>query len=364
MNELKLKIEGYLLFNGNIIKNPSIEIMGKELKLKEDPHGKFTHSGFAISGLINAHTHLDFSKPIHSKDFVNWIKRVILEDKEIRHEENKSRILKKLKSLGITVIYNITRSKRVNKKGVINFFEIIGRGNSKIPNIPQHLMLSLHAPYSVSPDFARKVIQKYPQKAYIMHFLESKEEVKFLKGQPNSIEEEIYSIVKRNREHPVYKTPAEYLIDINFYGNRKAIVHFVYPEDEDIQIVKNFGITVIICPRSNLYLTGKIAPVKDLIREGVNLAIGTDGLGSTPNLNLWEDMRLLYLIEKIEPATILKMATTNATKITGIKEIVDTGIIIFYTRSKKLEDILLEILFQAEELEKEIIEPHFCQQPP
>ena len=69
--------------------------------------------------------------------------------------------------------------------------------------------------------------------------------------------------------------------------------------DEDIAIFKNRGLTAVLNPASNLKLASGIAPVKRFIDEGIALAIGTDGAGSNNALDMFREMYLASVLQKI-----------------------------------------------------------------
>ena len=71
------------------------------------------------------------------------------------------------------------------------------------------------------------------------------------------------------------------------------LVHMVCAGAEDRRIAREAGATVVLCPRSNLHIGGRLADVPALLDDGVALALGTDSLASTPDLSLWGEMATL-----------------------------------------------------------------------
>jgi 5-methylthioadenosine/S-adenosylhomocysteine deaminase len=69
-----------------------------------------------------------------------------------------------------------------------------------------------------------------------------------------------------------------------------------------------------------------ISPVTDMLKAGVRMGIGTDGAASNNDLDLWEEMRLAALLQKVEqmnpevlPAlTVLRMATSGGATAIGM----------------------------------------------
>ena len=127
-------------------------------------------------------------------------------------------------------------------------------------------------------------------------------------------------------------TPAAYFNELGVFDIRTTAAHCVWIEEVDMSILAKKGVTVAHCPSSNMKLGSGFAPVPDMLKAGVNVALGTDGASSNNNLNLFEEMHVAGLIHKgykkdasLLPATeILKMATINGALGQGRT---DTGVI-------------------------------------
>jgi 5-methylthioadenosine/S-adenosylhomocysteine deaminase len=83
-------------------------------------------------------------------------------------------------------------------------------------------------------------------------------------------------------------------------------------------LAKN-GATVAHCPVSNLKLSSGIAPVTKMAARGVNVALGTDGVCSNNNHDMFEEIKTAALLQKYltgDPSVLpayeaLKLATVN-----------------------------------------------------
>ena len=127
-------------------------------------------------------------------------------------------------------------------------------------------------------------------------------------------------------------TPARWFDKLGAFDLRAYAAHGVWLTAEDRALLKERGVTVVHCPESNLKLGSGVADVPALIREGVAVALGTDGPASNNNLNLWEEMHLVSILHKgvrrdptlLSPQTVLSMATVNGAKLQGRE---DTGVL-------------------------------------
>ncbi len=128
------------------------------------------------------------------------------------------------------------------------------------------------------------------------------------------------------------RTPIAYMHACGVLDARTYAAHCVWVTDEDLDIMADCGTSLVHNPSSNLKLGSGIARIKEAVKRGVNVAIGTDGTASNNDLDMFEEMRLAALLctgstndpAAIKPGTILDMATVNGARAMGRK---DTGVL-------------------------------------
>jgi 5-methylthioadenosine/S-adenosylhomocysteine deaminase len=74
--------------------------------------------------------------------------------------------------------------------------------------------------------------------------------------------------------------------------------HGVHLDADEITLLAQHGCSIAHCPSSNLKLASGIAPLTDLVGQGVNVGLGTDGAASNNRLDLFQEMRLAALLAK------------------------------------------------------------------
>ena len=103
-------------------------------------------------------------------------------------------------------------------------------------------------------------------------------------------------------------------------------VHATALAADEIALLATAGANVVHCPRSNLKLASGLCPVAELLRAGVNVALGTDGAASNNRLDLWAEMEMAALLAKqvagdaaaVPAAQALRMATINGARALGL----------------------------------------------
>ena len=87
----------------------------------------------------------------------------------------------------------------------------------------------------------------------------------------------------------------QFLDQLGSLGPDVHIAHGVWADAEDRRILRQRGVGVALCPRSNrITVTGKDAPIREYLEEGNLLAVGTDSLSSSPSLDVLDDAAMLY----------------------------------------------------------------------
>ncbi len=96
-------------------------------------------------------------------------------------------------------------------------------------------------------------------------------------------------------------------------GPRSLAVHAVDLDEEDVAELARCGATVVLCPRSNLHVGGRLPDLPRLLAAGVPLAIGTDSLASSPSLSpLAELAALSAAFPQVSPSRLLELAWNGA----------------------------------------------------
>ena len=171
--------------------------------------------------------------------------------------------------------------------------------------------LGFHSEYSCSKALLAEIAElskEYKAPVY-MHNSETKQEVA--------------ECIKRHGMTPVKLMDS---LDMFEYGG--AGHHLVYTDDEDRQILKDKNVYAVTNPSSNLKLASGIAPVKEYVDMGINVAIGTDGPASNNNLNFFKEMYLTAALQKykyedaaaLSPHEVMKMATVNGAHLLGLDD--------------------------------------------
>ncbi len=123
-------------------------------------------------------------------------------------------------------------------------------------------------------------------------------------------------------------TPAVFLDSLGLYEYGGGGFHFVHISEEDLRILREKALYVISCPASNAKLASGIAPLTLMRENGINIALGTDGAASNNGLDMFREMYLAAVMQKIlrreadalEAKEVLKMATVTGAKAMGIDD--------------------------------------------
>jgi 5-methylthioadenosine/S-adenosylhomocysteine deaminase len=170
-----------------------------------------------------------------------------------------------------------------------------------------------HSPYTCSGSTLTKAKDAADAKGVLfqIHAAETKDEYAFV----------------QTKHHT---TPVKYLDKIGIIDQNTLLVHAVWLDDDDIEIIAKRGASVSHNPGSNMKLASGIAPVPELFKAGVTVGLGTDGCASNNNLDLFSEMNTTAKLHKVnamnptlmDAVTVLKMATIQGAKALSLDSII------------------------------------------
>lgn len=124
------------------------------------------------------------------------------------------------------------------------------------------------------------------------------------------------------------KTPVQFLADLGLLSSRLLAAHGVHLSDEDIRLLAQHDVAVAYNPSSNMKLASGVARIPDLLAAGVRVGLGTDSNLSNNNLDMFEEMRIGAMLQKLARSDaavlpceqILRMATIEAAACLGLAD--------------------------------------------
>ncbi len=125
------------------------------------------------------------------------------------------------------------------------------------------------------------------------------------------------------------KTPVKHLDSLGLLGPHLIADHCVHLENPDIKLMAEHGVNVVHNPESNMKLASGIAPVPQMLSQGLTVGLGTDGCASNNNLDLFSEMDTaakLHKVNMLDPTvmdsiTVLRMATIQGARALGLQDI-------------------------------------------
>ncbi len=128
--------------------------------------------------------------------------------------------------------------------------------------------------------------------------------------------------------HKYNKTPTELFEKLGLYNYGGGAFHSVWVCEEDLDIYKKHGVYAVINSGSNCKLASGVAPVEMMMKKGVKLALGTDGPSSNNALDMFREMYLTCVLQKIKSKNaastnaneILKAATVGSARCMGLDD--------------------------------------------
>jgi aminodeoxyfutalosine deaminase len=303
-----------------------------------------------IPGLVNAHTHLEFSslsRPLGEPgmEFIDWLRLVVQYRQQALPSSNRSVAtgLAESERFGIAALGEISQpcwpmeQMETSHLDVTVFLELISPTVERIPDAvsrsQSHLQLaqrstkwqaglSPHAPYSVHPELLSRLISLSAARhaPIAMHLAESREELELLHEGKGPLRQFLQELgVWRPGVFQAGMRPLDYLRALAA-AHRTAIIHGNFLDEEEILFLGAHAdrMAVVYCPRTHAYFRRAPYPLEKMLDSGVIIALGTDSRASSPDLSILNEMRQTAKNHpQVKPESILRMATFNGARALG-----------------------------------------------
>lgn len=138
----------------------------------------------------------------------------------------------------------------------------------------------------------------------------------------------------------------EWLDKLGLLGPHMQLVHSVWLEDFELDLVEKHNAIVVHCPISNMYLASGVARIPEMLKRGITVALGTDGPGSNNNQDMMELLKTTALLHKVTtlnamvllPEDVLHMACRGGSFAFGMPDKIGS-----LEKGKKADLILVDL---------------------
>ena len=292
-----------------------------------------------MPGLINAHTHVPMSIFRGYSDELtlnDWLRKKMwpIEDKMTADDAYWASMLSGIEMIksGTTTFNDMyffedeiaKMAEQLGMRAILSRC-IIGEGEDMIKKAEEaetlynnyhnkcegriKVCVGLHAPNTCPPETIRKGIELADKLGTPMHihYLETKDEINYI-------------------NNTYLSSVTEYLKKLGLFNYHVMLAHGVHISDADIDVLKEISGGVVHNPVSNMKLGSGFANTAKLLKNGINVALGTDGQGSTNTLDMFLEIKLAAYMQKgmynsataITAEDVLKMATIKGAEVLGI----------------------------------------------
>ena len=310
-----------------------------------------------VPGFVNAHTHVELSfmngDPPAGGTFMSWIRDLVVRRSQVAPSEAAEAATKSIEGMlarGTVAVGDVANEAWVapllarSTLHGLAFYELFGfraadteamldKAAARLDAIDSDpavraaapritTVLTPHAAHTTSYPLLKALGGRAIASAEVLsiHVAESEEETQLLRDGTGAFKD---FLIERDAWEPGWKapglTPVEYLDRLGVLTPRTLAVHCVHLDHQDVSRLQARGVTVVTCPRSNQRLGVGKAPVSKLMASGIPVALGTDSLASSPDVDVFTEIAHLRQDHPgLSPAAALRIATLNGARALGM----------------------------------------------
>ena len=284
-----------------------------------------------LPGLVNAHTHLDLTGfPQERKDgsnFLEWIDSVIahrMSTTPLQMQEHIQKGIDQSLKAGVCLIGDISAGGNSwdllsqSKLGGVVYFELLGLKRDRAQTALEALLswierikpqdclspgVSPHAPYTVRIELLNFAIeQELPLQ---IHLAETLLEIELLQTRKGPFAD--WLIAKNVYDESGMVPSVRNILQLLDRNSQSVLVHGTCLTDFSEKKRK-----LVYCPRTHDFFNSSPHLMPQMLSAGWEIALGTDGLSSNPDLNVLSEARFVRAkFPQLSPDQILRMITIN-----------------------------------------------------
>jgi 5-methylthioadenosine/S-adenosylhomocysteine deaminase len=302
-----------------------------------------------MPGVLNCHVHLTdagIEEPVPGGNGLNsWVRSLMavrsggLTD-EAEHQQAVERVLARMRESGTVAVGEVANDFRtlgpIVRSGIRCRFiyELLGFRDDRADQVIERarggagrsewnsevrFALGAHAPYSVSPRLMHAIDRMSSELGTLLyeHLAEDPQErLLYHKaaGEWRGYLEEVGAW--EPAWEPTGGSPIEFYEAEGLLTERLVAVHLADATAEEIGLLARRGVRAILSPTSNLHLTGLLPDLEAIVASGMTFALGTDGRGSNPSIDVFDEALLLHKRwPGLRPGLLLRALTTSGAEI-------------------------------------------------
>lgn len=255
-------------------------------------------------GLINAHDHLigTFQPRVGLGPYLNWL--------EWDNDLKRSAVFRQRNLVDAVAVYQLGGLKSI-LSGVTTVADHIPRRISA-PHIDS-MPVRMVSPYCLAHSVA----------SFRLHWGDGPES-EYARARARDLP---FMVHVGEGHDPETRGELEELDRIKALGPNTLLVHGVSFADSDAALAAERGSSLAWCPGSNKFMFGETTDIRQLLRAGVNVCLGTDSL-FTGTAGLLDEMRMARdsyhacYDEELSPRDLFRMVTVNAARALRMENLV------------------------------------------
>jgi 5-methylthioadenosine/S-adenosylhomocysteine deaminase len=365
-----------------------------------------------LPGLINLHTHLDYSNLYlfdTDSEFFIWINKLIKSAWQWNEDDFRNSALSGARQIALSGTTCVADSSytgnaawalaQTGLRGVVGL-ELFGIDEDEAENAWQNWLTKYknflanacaklqkdiaekrilitcapHTPYTVCPSLWQKALAwtQANGATLLAHIAESQEECQWIAKGNHKVDAFLASVLPKGQAEKVEKqswrhqglTPVAHLYKHGLLSENTLAAHMVHATDADLSLVAQQKTKVAHCPRSNSRLRNGIAPLNKMLDCRISLGLGTDSLASSDDLNILNEARFAWNLHRAINPSFSPSAEDEIYFLTlGAAQTLNLADKIGSLEAGKLADIALFKLCHPEEGEARRRTSHFTEEP-